>query len=143
MAKYHGRLSEFRIDDSAAGLRDISADVNSVEAPQTGDTVEVSGFGDDTKKYVVGLKDSQMRVQGNFNDTATTGSHPVLSGIVAGTAGLKMHYWPRGSVSGAPVFRGSVLCSEYSVSAGISAAVTWTANFVPFDTNPPVWATES
>ncbi|KKL73492.1 hypothetical protein LCGC14_2074320, partial [marine sediment metagenome] len=70
-------------------------------------------------------------------------SHVVLSGVVAGTAGLKMHYWPRGSVSGAPVFRGSVLCSEYSVSAGISAAVTWTANLVPFDTNPPAWYTES
>lgn len=142
MAKYHGRLSVLRLDDSAAGLRDISEDTNSVEAPSNADTVEVSGMGDSTKKYVVGLKDSQMRVQGNFNDAANK-SHAVLSGVVGGTAGLKMHYWPRGSVAGAPVFRGSVLCSEYSVSAGIGAAVTWSSNLVPFDTNPPVWATES
>ena len=142
MAKYHGRLAVFRLDDSSGDLRDLSSDVNSVEAPATGDTVEVSGFGDVTKKYVVGLKDSQMRVQGNFNDAALK-SHAVLSGVVAGTAGLEMHYWPSGSASGKPVFEGSVLVSEYSVSAGISAAVTWTANLVPFDTNPPAWYTES
>lgn len=115
--------------------------MNSVETPSTGDTVEVSGLQDTTKKYVVGLQDSQMRLQGNFNDAGNQ-SHPVLSGIVAGTTGLEMHFWPRGSASGAPVFEGSVLVSEYSVSASISGAVTFSANLVPFDTTPPVWASE-
>ena len=141
MAKYHGRLSELHLDDSGATQRDISADVNSVEAPANADTVEVSGFGDTTKKYVVGLQDSQMRVQGNYNDAANT-SHAVLSGVVGGTTGLEMHFYPQGSASGVPVFEGSVLCSEYSVSSGIGAAVTWSANLVPFDTNAPAWATE-
>ena len=142
MAKYHGRLAVLRIDDSSGDLRDISEDVNSADAPSNADTVEVSGFQDVTKKYVVGLRDSQMRLQGNFNDAALK-SHAVLSGVVGGTTGLEMHYWPRGSAAGAPVFEGSVHCSEYSVSAGIGAAVAWTANLVPFDTNPPSWYTES
>lgn len=143
MAKYHGRLSVLRIADSAGALRDISGDVNSVEAPATGDTVEVSGFGDTTKKYVVGLQDSQMRVQGNYNDAATTGAHTVLSGVVGGTTGLAMHFWPKGSASGAPVFSGSVLASEYSVSSGIGAAVGFSANLVPFDTNAPTWKSQA
>lgn len=79
-----------------------------------------------------------MRVQGNFNDAANT-SHPVLSGVVGGTTGLTMHHYPRGSAASNPVFKGSVLVSEYSVSAAISGAVTFTANLVPFDTNPPSW----
>ncbi len=140
MPKYHGRLGEFWIDDNGGTLRNLSGDVSSVETPQTGDTVEVSGLGDTTKKYVVGLQDSQVRVQGNFNDGANQ-SHPVLSGVVGGTAGLRMHFYPRGSVASAPVFKGSVLVSEYSVSAAIGGAVVWTANLVPFDTNPPDWTT--
>lgn len=142
MAKYHGRLSEFRLADSGGVLRDLSNDLNSIESPATGDTVEVSGFTDTTKKYVVGLQDSQMRLQGNLND-ASNQAHDVLSGVVGGTAGLAMHYWPRGSATGAPEFRGSVLVSEYSVQSGIGAAVTFSANLVPFDTNPPSWQTSA
>jgi len=126
--------------DSSAVLQDISNDLNSIEVPATGDTVEVSGFGDSTKKYVVGLTDSQMRLQGNLNDAAGK-AHAVLSGVVGGTAGLALNFWPKGSATGAPMFSGSVLCSEYSVSTGIGAAVTFTANLVPFDTNPPAWRT--
>ena len=138
MAKYHGRLGELWLADSGDNLRNLSPDISSVEAPSNADTVDVSGMGDTTKKYVVGLKDSQMRVQGNFND-ATNTSHPTLSGVVGGTTALPMHFYPRGSVASAPVFKGSVLCSEYSVSASVSGAVTWSANLVPFDTTAPSW----
>ena len=103
--------------------------------------MEVSGFGDSTKKYVVGLTDSQMRIQGNFNDAAVTGAHTVLSAIVGGTAGIGMNFFPKGSATGAPMFSGSVLVSEYSVASGIGGAVTFSANLVPFDTNPPAWRT--
>jgi len=140
LSKYHGRLAALWLHDSGGTPRDLSNDVNSVEAPSTGDTVEVSGFGDATKKYVVGLQDSQMRVQGNYNDAANM-SHLVLSGVVAGTTGLQMKFFPRGSAIGAPRFQGSVLVSEYSVSSPIGGAVTWSANLVPFDTNPPAWGT--
>lgn len=128
--------------DSGDVLRDISNDISSIEAPATGDTVEVSGLGDSTKKYVVGLQDSQIRVQGNLNDAANK-SHAVFSGIVGGTAGRAVHFWPKGSAGGAPEFRGSVLCSEYSVSAGIGAGVTFSVNLVPFDTDPPSWRTSA
>jgi hypothetical protein len=140
LPKWHGRFTEFYLDDSGGTTRNLSLDTNSVETPQTGDTVEVTGFTDTTKKYVVGLRDSQIRAQGNFNDAANQ-SHAVLSGVVGGTTALKCYVFPRGSASGNVVFRGSVLCSEYSVQSGVAAAVTWTANFVPYDTNPPGWAT--
>jgi hypothetical protein len=140
LSKFHGRVSALHLADSGATLRDISEDVNSVDAPQNADTAEVSGFGDSTKKYVVGLADSQMRVQGNFNPDSNK-SHAVLSGVVGGTTGLAMHFYPRGSVAGQPVFKGSVLVSEYSLQSSIGGAVTFSANFVPFDTNPPDWTT--
>lgn len=139
MPKYHGRLTVIYLSDGAT-LRDISNDVNSVETPQNADTAEVSGFGDSTKKYVVGLQDSNMRLQGNFNDGANL-SHVILSAQVGGTTGLACWVMPRGGTTGAPVFRGSVLVSEYSVSSGIGGAVTWQAGLVPFDTNPPDWTT--
>ena len=52
MSKYHGRLSDLSLDDSNGTLRELSNDLNSIEAPATGDTVEVSGFGDTTKDNV-------------------------------------------------------------------------------------------
>ena len=140
MAKYHGRLTEVYIEDSGATIRDISLDCNSVETPKTADTAEVSGFTDTTKKYVAGLQDSQIRIGGNFNDAANK-SHAVFSGLIGGTAGRRVDVYPRGSASGAPVFRGSITVSEYSVQSAIGGAVTWSVNLIPFDTNAPTWIT--
>jgi hypothetical protein len=136
VAKYHGKNTAVYINDGS--WRDLSADGTSVELNGQADTVDVSGFGAVTKSYTVGLQDGQVRVQFNFNDTATTGVHDVISDKVGSTVGVRI--MPAGSVAARPMYHGSMIVSEYSVSSGISAAVTCNVNLVPDSGSVPVWA---
>lgn len=137
MAKFHGKNTKVYIWDTA--WRDVSGDVTSVEIGGQADTVDVAGFGAASKTYVVGLTDGQIRIQASYNDTATTGIHQVLSDQVGSILGIRIG--PGGSAAGTPGYLGSVILSEYSVSSGIGAAVSVTANLVPESTTPPVWGT--
>lgn len=56
MSKLHGRFTRLYMDGY-----DISGDANSFEPGLAGDIAEVTAFGDDTKRYVVGLQDAQAR----------------------------------------------------------------------------------
>jgi len=141
VAKYHGRSVVFTIDDSGGTVRNISSDVDSTDAPSTIDTAEVTGFGDAQKSYVTGQQDQKVSIKGNFNDTALTGAHAVLSSLIGGTAGYTLQFMPAGSVSGKPKLYGEVLLTNYSLSAGVGGAVTFAADFVPVAGGSIVWGT--
>ena len=115
MAKMHGRHTRIYLDGF-----DIGGDFNSFEPGFAADTVEVSGFGDDTKKYAVGLADPQIRLAGVYND-ATDQAHEVSSARI-GSLVMMNGLW--GTLVGQFGAGGSVNLNEYSVSSGISAAVT-------------------
>lgn len=115
MAKMHGRHTRVYLD----GI-DISGDFNSFEPGFAADTVEVSGFGDDTKKYAVGLADPQIRLAGVYND-ATNQAHEVSSARI-GSLVMMNGLW--GTLQGQFGAGGSVNLNEYSISSGISAPVT-------------------
>jgi len=139
--KEHSRLAKVYLADSAGTTRDISNDVSSVDAPSNADTVDVSGFGQTRKQYVVGLQDNTITLNGFFNDVASIGAHTVLSGIVGGTAGREFVYMPNGSAAGYARMKGTVLCSQYNVRTDIGGAVSFTATLVPADTNGIIWGT--
>lgn len=140
MAKFHGKNTKVYIADSGATLRDIGVGVNSVDVPSEQDTVDVAGFGDSKKNYVTGLADSKINVKGHFDDTATTGSHAVLSGIIGG-AGSRLIVAPKGSASTYPKFEGTYLLSKYNLNSTIGGAVMYDADFVPFGTAGGAWGT--
>ncbi|KKL26194.1 hypothetical protein LCGC14_2397700, partial [marine sediment metagenome] len=76
MGKMHGRHTRIYLNGY-----DLSGDINSFEPGYAADTAEVSGFGDDTKKYVVGLADPALRIQGLFNDGSAQ-IHAVAESLV-------------------------------------------------------------
>lgn len=127
--------------------RFLGVDVDSIDVPSDLDTVEVSGFGDTKKNYVVGLADSKVSMKGAFDDAATavfpaaSGAHTVLSALIGGTGGYGIKVGPKGSASGYPVFQGSYLLSKYNLSMSIGGAVKYDAEFVPFSTNGGSWTT--
>jgi len=141
VAKWHGKNMTIIVADSAGAHRNISVGVNSVDLPSDQDVVDVSGFGDAKKNYVTGLADSKVAVKGHFDDTASTGSHAVLSGLIGGTTGYRFVAMPKGSVSTYPAFSGSFLLSKYNLSAAINGAISYDAEFVPFGTQGGTWGT--
>lgn len=49
------------------------ADLNSVTDSATGNTIEVTAFGDDWKKYIAGLNEFTMELDGYWNSGDTNG----------------------------------------------------------------------
>lgn len=141
MAKYHGKNVKVWVADSGQTLRDISLDVDSVDAPSDYGTVDVTGLGDTKINYVVGLPDTKITIKGQFDDLANTGSHTVLSGLLGGTSGYQVKIFPKGSASGYPVFQGSYLANKYNISTTIKGAVMFDAELLPFGTTGGSWTT--
>lgn len=122
MPASHGSKAKFYI-----GTTDLSTYLRSVEQSLEGDTAEVSALGDVNKRYVVGLQDASFPVEGNFETTIDN----ILNGMQGATAGTAFKFFPQGSVTGLPVYSGSVYLSTYSISAGVDDALQFSAEFVP------------
>ena len=135
MARAHGREAVFTLNG-----QDISNDVTNLQVQQQTDTAEVSAFGDAKKSYILGLTDQPVTGNVLFNDSANR-AHGVLSALVGGTAGYAVKFQPKGTATGEPVLNGTVLLSEYNMTAPIGGAVTMTFKLVPFNSTGLVWST--
>lgn len=140
MARYHGKTSVVKLDNSSAALQDISDGVDNVDAGSTADTAETTGFGDSRKQYVVGHLDNPITLSGKFDDGSNK-SHAVLSGILGGTTPRTFEYYPAGTASGKPKYSGEVLCTSYNVVSPIGGAITFQATLVAADGTGLVWST--
>lgn len=119
----HGKTADFRIDNSAGSLTDISAYCDSVDFPLTADTAEVTTFGDASKEYIAGLKDATISISGSWDATADA----VLAGII-GLAG-SFQYGPAGTTLTNIKYTGEAICTSYTVNAPVGDKVTFSAEF--------------
>lgn len=116
MSKFHGRNVRVYIDGF-----DISGYTNSLSVEQTADIVDVAGFGDSNKNYVVGLYDSKVMHDGFFEDTPTTGGHAVIAPRLGSAVQFMACI---GTQQGAFGFAGSAeLERTYDVNSSITDAV--------------------
>jgi len=130
MGKLHSRYTRLYINGY-----DISSDSSSLEVSQPGDIVDVSGFGQDRKQYVVGLLDQAFAYNGFFNDGAT-GAHTALKGLIGSAVQFAITY---GTDFGNWGYAGSaVMESQYNVSSDVSRAVSITSNLVNNSATEPV-----
>lgn len=123
MAFVHGKTADFRIDDSGGTLRDISAFCDSVDFPETADTAEVTTFGNTSKAYLGGLKDSTISISGSWDATADG----YLAGIVGATGSFQ--FGPAGTTGGNIKYTGECVCTSYTVSAPVGDKVSFSAEF--------------
>lgn len=142
--KTHGRYVKVLVDDSGGSARDISAAVNNIGGVGVSyDQVDVTGLSDTLKQFVSGWGDATLTLGGPFSNTATTGAHTVLSGIVGtGTAGtVTIQIGIRGAATtGDPEFEGEFVCTDYVVN--VAPEATWTATFKPgYGASTPAWGT--
>lgn len=128
MSKYSGKLSIFTIADAGSTVRDISADITSVDGlPGDAAMLDTTSFGATAKTKLGGLRDAKVTVKGFFNDTASTGSDAVLSGIVGLSRAFV--YGPSGSTTGMRKYSGNALLATYKLSSPVAGMVTFQADF--------------
>jgi hypothetical protein len=119
----HGKSTDFAIDDTGGTSRNISNVSDSVDFPETIETAEVTAFGATSKSYIVGLRDASISVSGTWDAT--------VDGYFIGTepASRSFIFGPAGSTSGNVKYTGEAILTNYSVSAGVGDAVTFSADF--------------
>lgn len=140
------RWVAFLVDDSAGTPRNIP--VNSINGVGLDyGEADVTAFTDAIKNVLPETPDCTIEIQGPFDNTATTGSHTVLSGVVGGNTPLTMdvqigmrHAWE----SGEPQFgitsssTAGMLVTKYTVDMD---SMTYSATLKVMGGTAPAWGT--
>ena len=143
--KSNARWIRVWVDDVTAGTpRDISTSVTNVTVPINYATEDVTGYSDGVTNVSIGHPSMNVTMDGVLDNTATTGSHIVLSGIVGivdddasnapytVTVQIGIRKAPE---AGDPEFEGEFYCAEYNLNGDL----TWNASFHPASSTAPAW----
>jgi len=103
----HGRLTDFRIDDSGGTLRDISNHVNKVSLNRDAPEIDVTTFQDTARSYIADFDGAEINIEGNANATVMGYLHPV----VGQAATLSFQYGPEGTATGKRKMTGECVCT--------------------------------
>ncbi len=128
MAKVHGKNAHFETTDTGTTTRNLSSFLTNVELDDAVDVAESSAFGQEDKTYAQGQKGHTLRLQGQYDPTASTGPDAVLSGLANGTVTTDFIYGPGGSASGLVKYSGTGILTSYNVSSPIAGIVTFSAD---------------
>jgi hypothetical protein len=121
----HGRLTDFRVDNSGGTLTDISAYCDNVDFPQVVETAETTTFGDASKDYIVGLRDATISIGGKWDAVLDA----VLAPILGQAASVSFQYGPAGSTVTNVRYTGECFCTSYQVTGAVGDVVTFSAEF--------------
>lgn len=116
---YHGKSTNFSLDDTGGTSRDLSDVLVSVDFPEVVETGETTAFGATFKSYIVGLRDATISVSGLWDST--------VDGYIIGTepATRTFIFGPAGSTSGYVKYTGECILTNYSVSSPVGDVVTF------------------
>lgn len=122
MAFVHGKGVVISLD-----ANDMSVYGTSCEYELKADSHEVTTYGQDYKVFSGGLKETTMKIEGNYDNTATTGPRAVLEDLVGEVS--EMIYQPEGSAVGTPTRTFNALCTSYTETAPVSDMIKFSAQF--------------
>lgn len=123
MAEVHGKNAVFKVTDSGSTLRDLSGYINTDGLAREADTPEVTTHGNSSKRYIPGLFDGTISIEGPWDLT--------LDGYLAGILNLErtFEYYPAGNSTGKPKYSGSLILTSYEVEAPMDDAVSFSGEF--------------
>jgi hypothetical protein len=122
MAFVHGRGTVISVDAT-----DMSVFGTSCEFEIKAEAHDVTTFGQDFKVFSGGLKESSMKMEGNYDDTATGGPRGTLEDIVGTT--VEIIYSVEGSGTTKPKRTFDGVLTTYNESAPVGDMVKFTAEF--------------
>jgi hypothetical protein len=123
MPPVHGSKAFFSIADAGNTVRDLSALISSSGMPYGADTAEVTTGGSTSKKYIPGLKDGTIPIEGPIDAT--------LDGYLWGIVGVERAfvYRPQGTGTGLPNYAGFAILQSYEPDTPVDDAGTWSGEF--------------
>lgn len=134
MAFHHGSESKFSVDDSGGTLRDLSAFIDTVDAPllerDLHDTTTI-GNASGAHTFSPGLKNGSITISGHWDPTVTTGPDPVLAGLLNVAIGTttSIEWGPEGGTTGDIKYTAESLCKSYKVNASSTDITKFSAEF--------------
>jgi hypothetical protein len=117
----HGKSACIYLANHTATLTSITAYCESVDVPFTADVAETTVFQNTQKQYTPGLKDGTISISGILETAINT--------IMASALGAskEFEYGPQGSASGSILYKGSAICTNYTVTSGLDGASRFNA----------------
>ena len=103
---------------------DISAFMDTITETESGDSLDVTTFGNNGHRKRGGLTDGSISIGGVY-DTTSNGPHDVVKPLL--NTVVTFAWRPEGTGSGLPTVTGSVLVQNYVESAPVADIVRWTA----------------
>lgn len=141
------RAVRISVDDSAGTPRDLSGDlVPGSLSPAGGFTappVDMTGESDAARNYLTDHPDSEIGAKFHLNDTATTGAHTVLKGILGLQSTVTVKFGAAGAapVTGDPQWSGEYVLLEAPVQMDGGRLII-AAKLKPYAGQAaPVWGT--
>lgn len=128
MAFAHGKTGAFKLGTTGTPgtVVDLSAWLDNVSFPESVDTGETTVFGQSSKSYVVGLKDSTISISGKWDATTLD---PQLFGLLGSTVAVTWEYGPAGSTVGMVRYTGTAFMTSYQVTTPVADVVTFSCDF--------------
>jgi hypothetical protein len=122
MAFIHGKVTVVSV-----GGTDMSIFGTSAEYELKSDSHDVTAFGADFHVYSGGLKDSTLKLEGTYDDTADDGPRAALEILVGDVT--ELIYNPEGAGSGKPIRTWNALLTSYTETAPVADMVKFAAQF--------------
>lgn len=132
-------------DDSGGVARDLSAGLvpGSLSGPgNAAEEIEMTAVSNEMRNFLAGHKDSEVSGQFYLDDTADTGAHTVLKGMIGNTGTLTIQFGAAGAAptTGDPEWEGEYGLFDASVGMSGGKPVI-NARWKPGTATAPAWGT--
>ena len=120
MAFVHGKGTVVSVD-----AKDLSVYGTSCEYELKAEAHDVTTFGNDYKVFSGGLKESSMKMEGNYDDTETDGPRAILEGNLGEI--VEIIYKPEGTTGVTRTF--DAILTQYTETAPVADMIKFEAQF--------------
>lgn len=129
MPRSHGRNGQIWIDDQLGTCRQFSSDFTTITMNRSRANPEITTFGNNMIQRWDGMKDASIDLTGVWNSGSADAIVDLLEKHYSGSLVSRIQYAPAGSVTGCPVYTGSMRVSAFNTNQPVDNMITLTATF--------------
>ncbi len=128
MSFFDSKVSKFLIDDTGSVQRDLSAYITEVRGlPGPRHLNEVTALRDSGARFIPGLEDVTIILNGIFDNTSTSGPDAVLGPLRTHGSAVDFEHGPEGSSTGNIKHSGTCWVLSYDLRSRVGNRVEWSA----------------
>jgi hypothetical protein len=125
MSFFDSKTSVFRITDTGAVVRDISAYLIGIDGlPGPREMADVTVLGDSGRMRKPTLENVSIKLDLLFDDTATTGIDAILGPLRTHTAAVAFDYGPKGKTATYVKYSGNCWVKNYQLTTRVGNMVS-------------------